>query len=211
MVQRIFKKKTTSKINHKNTLETIEESVLDSGKDVDVIREEVIDAGKDVDEIKEDVDEIKEDVDEIIKKQDSILKKFKSRLKPDKFAFDDVAQQIVGAIIVSSPLAVTEEVWRLAGALDITRLILMVGITITFDILLIYYTKYQRVEKEKVLKFFPVRLISLLVISYIAATIILVLFGVIFGQVNSVFWAIKLILFVGLFANIGAGAADILK
>ena len=204
MVQRIFKKKTTSKINHKNTLETIEESVLDSGKDVDVIREEVIDAGK-------DVDEIKEDVDEIIKKQDSILKKFKSRLKPDKFAFDDVAQQIVGAIIVSSPLAVTEEVWRLAGALDITRLILMVGITITFDILLIYYTKYQRVEKEKVLKFFPVRLISLLVISYIAATIILVLFGVIFGQVNSVFWAIKLILFVGLFANIGAGAADILK
>ena len=216
MVRRIFsRKKTTkksvSKTPHKETLESIEESVLDSGKDVDVIRESVLDSGKDVDEIKEDVDEIKEDVDEIIKKQDSILKKFKARLKPDKFSFDDIAQQIVGAIILSTPLAVTEEVWRLADALDITRVILIVLVTLIFDILLIYYTKYQKVEKQNILNFIPLRLVSLLVVSYLAATLILYLFGVIGGQVDSWLWAGKLILFVGLFANIGAGAADILK
>ena len=198
------KEKTDSIVKQKETLENIEESVIDSGKDVDEIKE-------DVDEIKDDVDEIKEDVDEIIKKQDSILKKFKSKLKPDKFAYDDVAQQIVGAIILSTPLAVTEEVWILAGALDITRLILIVLVTLIFDILLIYYTKYQKVEKENILNFIPLRLVSLLVVSYLAATLILYLFGVIGGQVDSMLWAFKLILFVGLFANIGAGAADILK
>ena len=131
--------------------------------------------------------------------------------QPDKFAFDDIAQQIVGAIIISSPLAVTAEVWMLADQLDITRLILIFGITLFFDILLIYFTKYQSVEKESVLKFVPLRLLSLLIISYLAAGLILFLFGVIGGQVNSVFWAGKLIIFVGLFANIGAGAADMLK
>jgi uncharacterized membrane protein len=251
MVRKIFTrkkstKKTISKTPHKETLETIEESVIDAGKDVDVIRESVLDSGKDVDvirkeiidagkdvdviresvldsgkdvdEIKEDVDEIsetvdeiKDDVDKIIAKQKSILKRIPSKLKPDKFAFDDMAQQIVGAIIISSPLAVTEEVWMLANQLDITRLILIFGITLIFDILLIYFTKYQAVEKENVLNFIPLRLISLLVISYLAAGLILFLFGVIGGQVNSTLWAGKLILFVGLFANIGAGAADILK
>jgi len=39
----------------------------------------------------------------------------------------------------------------------------------------------------------------------------LFLFGVIGGQVTSAYEIIKLILFVGLFANIGAGAADMLK
>jgi len=217
MVSKLFKKKTDS-VSHEETLECIEDQVFDSGKNVDEIKEHVIDAGKDVDEIKEDVgeiydavDEIKEDVDELIKKQDSILKKFALKLKPDKFSFDDIAQQIVGAIIISSPLAVTEEVWMLSGNLDFFRIILLLGITLLFDILLIYFTKYQHVEKESMLKFIPTRLFSLLVVSYIAAAFILYLFGVIGGQITTQLGIVKLIIFVGLFANIGAGAADMLR
>ena len=216
MTQKPISRKSNS--DKKSFSETIEEEIIDAGKDVDFIRKEVVDSGKDVDFIRKevvdsgkDLDELKEDVDEIIAKQKSLLKRIPSKLKPDKFAFDDIAQQIVGAIIVSSPLAVTQEVWMLAQSLDITRLSLIVLITLAFDILLIYYTKYQSVEKENVFKFIPLRLVSLLGISYLAAMLILFLFGVIGGQVNSVIWASKLILFVGLFANIGAGAADILK
>jgi uncharacterized membrane protein len=213
-------KKTSSNSfkKEKTSLYNLEESIIDSGKNVDEIKAYIIDSGKDVDEIKEDVDEIsetvddiKEDVGELIKKHDSFLNKFKFKLKPDKFAFDDIAQQIVGAIIISSPLAVTAEVWMLANSLDLIKIILIVGITLLFDVLLIYYTKYQSVEKENILKFIPLRLVSLLIISYLTSGLILFLFGVIWGQVNSVVWAVKLILFVGLFANIGAGAADMLK
>ena len=216
MVKKLFTqkkidKKSLSQSNTNKTLENIHDEVIESGKDVDDIKEDVDDISDTVDDIKEDVDDIKEDVDELIKKHDSLLKKFKFKLKPDKFAFDDIAQQIVGAIIISSPLAVTAEVWMLADQLDLARVILIFGITLFFDILLIYFTKYQSVEKENIFKFIPLRLISLLIVSYLAAGLILFLFGVIGGQVNSFVWAAKLILFVGLFANIGAGAADMLK
>ena len=216
MVKKLFTqkkidKKSLSQSNTNKTLENIHDEVIESGKDVDDIKEDVDDISDTVDDIKEDVDDIKEDVDELIKKHDSLLKKFKFKLKPDKFAFDDIAQQIVGAIIISSPLAVTAEVWMLANQLDIARIVLIFGRTLFFDILLIYFTKYQSVEKENIFKFIPLRLISLLIVSYLAAGLILFLFGVIGGQVNSVVWAAKLILFVGLFANIGAGAADMLK
>jgi len=209
MVKKVFTRKkvndnSLSQSDENKTLENIRDEVVESGKDVEDIKE-------DVDDISETVDDIKEDVDELLKKHDSLLKKFKFKLKPDKFAFDDFAQQIVGAIIISAPLAVTAEVWMLADHLDLTRLILIFGITLFFDILLIYFTKYQAVEKENIFKFIPLRLISLLVVSYLAAGLILFLFGVIGGQVNSIMWAAKLILFVGLFANIGAGAADMLK
>jgi uncharacterized membrane protein len=142
-----FNKKTVS-VKKKDILGYIEEQVVDAGRDVD---------------------EIKEDVDEIIKKQDSILKKFRLKLKPDKFAFDDLAQQIVGAIIISSPLAVTEEVWMLSNQLNLFRLFFIFLITLGFDILLIYFTKYQNVEKESIFKFIPLRLLSLLIVSYLAA------------------------------------------
>ncbi len=199
-------------------LELIEEQVLDSGKDVDEIKEQVIDAGKDFDEIKEDVDDIKEDVDDIKedldkiqKGQESILAKVRAKIVPDKFAFDDLAQQIVGALILSAPLAVTEEVWMLAFALDIYRVIVILAITLTFDILLIYFTKYQEVESQKIFNIVPTRLLSLIIVSYSTAALILFIFGVIGGQVTSLGWALRLVLFVGLFANIGAGTADMLK
>ena len=189
----------------------ISKEMEESSEKLEVIEEEVKDAGKDVDEIKEDVEELKEDIDNIQKGQRSILNRLRGRIVPDKFAFDDLAQQIVGALILSSPLAVTQEVWILAGALDIYRVVVILAITLIFNILLIYFTKYQAVEEQKILHFIPTRLLSQLIVSYTTAALMLYIFGVIGGQVTSTFWTIKLIIFVGLFANIGAGTADLLK
>ncbi|MCR4369162.1 MAG: DUF2391 family protein [archaeon] len=173
------------------------------------LMEEVEDTGKDVEEIKEDVDEIRGDVEEIAKSQKSILKKI-SQI-PSEFNANDVAQQIVGAIILSSPLAVTEEVWQLANHLDPARLAVIIGITLLFDILLIYFTAYR---KEKEIRFFnlvPARLVSMIFVSYATATIMLYVFGVIGYEILDPAWAIRLVIFVGLFANVGAGTADIIK
>ena len=213
------KKKSSTKksVTHEEHFKHIKEEVLDTGKDVDEIKEEVLDTGKDVDEIKEevedtgkDVDQIKETVEEINKKQKSILK----RLSPEalkEFNFNDIAQQIVGAIIISSPLAVTEEVWLLAQNLDLPRIIIIIGITLLFDILLIYFTAYQKEKEKKIINLVPARLVSMIFISYLTAGVMLYVFGVIGGQVQDFNWALRLIIFVGLFSNIGAGTADILK
>ena len=82
-----------------------------------------------------------------------MIGRMSSRIVPDEFAWDDLAQQIVGAIILSTPLAVTQEVWVLSQQLDIARLIAIVLITLVFDILLIYHTKYQLVKEQKILSF----------------------------------------------------------
>lgn len=130
---------------------------------------------------------------------------------PDKFAWDDLAQQIVGAMILSAPLAVTEEVWHLSAALDWGRIIVMVLITIVFNILLLYYAKYQLLEQEKILGVVPTRLFSQVLVSYTTAALMLYLMGVLGGVVTGAGESLRLIAFVGLFANIGAGAADLLK
>ncbi len=132
-------------------------------------------------------------------------------IHPDKFAWDDLAQQIVGAMVLSAPIAVTEEVWRLSAGLDIARLLAILGVTILFNILLLYYTKYQLVESERIFGIIPTRLSSQLLVSYSTAAVMLYLMGVLGGVVTGVGDSIQLVVFVGLFANIGAGAADLLK
>ena len=139
------------------------------------------------------------------------LRAIRSRIIPDKFAWDDLAQQIVGAMILSAPLAVTEEVWRLSGGLDWTRIGLIVVVTLIFNILLLYYAKYQIVEQERIFGIIPTRLLSLMLVSYITAFVMLYLMGVIGGTVVGTGSTIRLVVFVGILANIGAGAAALVK
>lgn len=144
-------------------------------------------------------------------KRPNPLHLLKSRIIPDKFAWDDLAQQIVGAVVLSAPLAVTSEVWDLSSGLDWYRITAMVLVTLLFNILLIYYTKYQAVEQEKILGIVPTRLLSQVLVSYSTAALMLYMMGVIGGTVTGTGEVIRLIAFVGLFSNIGAGAADLLK
>ncbi len=178
---------------------------------LDEIVEDIHEASKDIDEIQEDVDEIQEDVQEIKKTQKSLLRRLSARIVPEEFAWDDLAQQIVGAIILSTPLAVTQEVWMLSQQLDLGRVVTIVAITLIFDILLIYHTKYQIVKEQKIFSFIPLRLLSQLIVSYSSAAVMLFVFGVIGNQVGESLEIAKLVIFVGLFANIGAGTADLLK
>ncbi|AJF59981.1 MAG: hypothetical protein QT03_C0001G0485 [archaeon GW2011_AR10] len=188
-----------------------EDRLEDIKEHVEEIRDEIEDSGKDVEEIKEDVEEIKEDLEEIQEKQKSILGRISSKLLPEEFGLDDFAQQIVGAIVFSAPLAVTEEVWRLSQSLDLIHVIVIVLITVLFDVLLIHYTKIQNTKRETIFGVIPKRLFSLVLVSYITASVMLYVLGVIGGQVNTFEWAVKVIIFVGMFANIGAGAVDMLR
>lgn len=196
------------------------EEIEETGEDVDKIKENVDDikkevgeTGEDVEEIKEDIEEIKEDIGTITKtisKRKNIFSRMATSVLPDKFAFKDIAQQIVGATILSAPFAVSEEVWNLARNLDQLHIIALISITILFDVLLFYYTKYNGTESKKTL-YFPLRIISLITVTYVTSAVVLAVFGVIGGHITDPFWAMKLIVMVGLFANIGAGTADLIK
>jgi|TARA_Y100000294_G_scaffold26454_1_gene22430 uncharacterized membrane protein len=187
--------------------------IQELNKDIGETGEEIEETGEDVEEIKEDIEEIKEDLGTLKKtmfKGKEIFSRVATKVLPDRFAFKDIAQQIVGATILSSPFAVTEEVWNLARNLSVINIFALIIITILFDILLFYYTKYYRAEEKKFLEL-PKRIISLLIVTYAASAIVLSVFGVIGGQIQDPSWAMRLIVMVGLFANIGAGTADLIR
>lgn len=193
----------------------------DTGEEVNKIKEDVVDIKKEIDETGENVEDIKEDIEEIkenigsLKRTLIVGKDFVSKVGnlvlPDKFAFKDIAQQIVGATILSAPFTVTQEVWELARNMHFVNVLALILITLTFDILLYYYTKYRKFEGYKSFIQFPLRIISLIIVTYTTSFIMLTVLGVIGTQVVSLIWSIKLIVLVGLFANIGAGTADLIK
>ena len=126
----------------------IKKEVVDTGEDVNYIKSdiekikrEVVDTGEDIDDIKEDIDDLREDIKKLHKP--SIIKAI-----TDRFEWDDFAQQIVGAVILAAPFAVTEEVWGLARNLTPDRLFLIIVLTIIFDILLLYHTHIKRIRSK---------------------------------------------------------------
>jgi uncharacterized membrane protein len=137
----------------------------------------------------------------------------KSRIKPEKFGRKDIAQQITGAFLLSAPFTVTEEVWMLANHLTPLRMIFLVGITFTVATLILYYSKYQKIDIEEVSEYIPIprRLVSLFCISYGVALLMLWTIGVIGVEIVDPLWSAKLLIFVGFFSSVGAAAADVLR
>jgi len=202
-----------SKEKLREDVKRILEDIQELNKDLGETGEEIEETGEDVEEIKEDIEEIKEDIGTLKRtmfKGKEIFSRVAIKVLPDKFASKDIAQQIVGATILSSPFAVTEEVWNLARNLTTINIVALILITVLFDILLFHYTKYQKTEDRRFLEL-PKRIISLLIVTYAASAIVLSVFGVIGGQIQDSLWAMKLVVMVGLFANIGAGTADLIR
>ena len=201
-----------SKEKLREDVQRILSDIQELNKDLGETGEEIEETGEDVEDIKEDIEEIKEDIGMMHKamfKGKEIFSKVATTVLPNRFTFKDIAQQIVGATILSAPFAVTEEVWNLANNLNVTHVMAIVFLTILFDILLFNYTKYQSLEKKKLM--LPLRIISLITVTYITSAIVLSVFGVIGGQIQDPVWAMKLVVMVGLFANIGASTADLIK
>lgn len=142
------------------------------------------------------------------------------KIKPEKFELDDVAQQIFGAVILATPLSVTEEVWTLAKELDPTRLVVFILLSIAVVTIILYYTKFQKVAKEAIggefetfiagKTYIPKRVVSLFLVSYSITWFVLWLFGVM-AHVGDPAWSFRIFIFVSFFASVGAATADILK
>ena len=193
-------------------VEEISEYVDKIIEEVGGIKKEVDETGEDVEEIKENIEDIKEDIGTLHKamfKGKQLFSRVATKVIPDRFAFKDIAQQIVGATILSAPFAVTEEVWNLANNLSGINIAAIIFMTVVFDILMFNYTKYQNYGNKRLMLF--MRISSLMVVTYVTSFIVLSVFGVIGGQIQDPIWAMKLIVMVGLFANIGASTADLIK
>jgi uncharacterized membrane protein len=137
------------------------------------------------------------------------------KTEPEVFGFDDMAQQIIGASLLSSSFCATEEIWQLANTISADRLVFISLLSILLGIILIYFTDYQRVTDTREFgQYVPIRIISLVGVSYGMVTIILFVLGVFnYGSALGFdpFWRIKVIILVGFFAILGGAVADVIR
>lgn len=137
------------------------------------------------------------------------------RTEPEVFGFDDMAQQIIGASLLSSPFCATEEIWHLANSLSELRLAAITVLSVTLGVVMIYFTDYQRVaDHERFGQYVPVRIISLVCVSYGMVMIILSILGVFDYGLSLGFepaWRVRVIIVVGFFAMLGGAVADVIR
>lgn len=159
------------------------------------------------------VSELEENIDKTTRRFHRVRERV--RTSPEVFGFDDMAQQIIGASLLSSPFCMTEEVWRLAASLHEIRLIAIMILSVVLGIILIYFTDYQRVADDRRFgQYVPVRIISLVCISYGMVTIILYVLGIFeygMGHGFGSMWRIKVVILVGFFGMLGGAVADVVR
>ncbi len=122
---------------------------------------------------------------------------------------DDVAQQVVGAFLLSGPFVVTEEVWRLAGhmaAWQVGAAVALVGI---IGYLALYEAYSDRpIEMEEAVLGVPLRFMALMLISYGAVTLLLTLFSAPATFGVTTWTTVRAVSIAAIFAVVGAATAD---
>lgn len=129
----------------------------------------------------------------------------------NRFSVSDLAQQMVGGFLLAGPFVVTEEVWKLAE--EMTNIHLMVAIVVVLFIgygALYGADEDREVDEEKEAVGIPLRLISLISISYISVAVLMTIFNApaTFGASN--FTVLKVLGISAIFSEIGAATADTL-
>jgi uncharacterized membrane protein len=156
------------------------------------------------------------ELEEDMKKQKK-FHKIRSRIKtePEIFGFDDMAQQIIGASLLASPFCATEEIWRLANTISLSRLGCIAVLSVLLGIIMIYFTDYQKVADHKQFgQYLPIRIISLVCVSYGMVTVILFVLGIFdYGSALGFepVWQVKVVILVGFFAVLGGAVADVIR
>lgn len=122
----------------------------------------------------------------------------------------DVMQLIVGATLLSTPVALTEEVWQLGKVLPMEKIFLLALLSMTFTSLFVYYNFYRNNIKDHFLEFIK-RIVLVYVISLTISFIVLHLFHQ--APLGGPSWIVTLkrMVIVAFPASMSAAVADMIK
>ncbi len=125
------------------------------------------------------------------------------------FLFSDTAQQIVGGFLLAGPFVVTEEVWSLAESITLYHSLVMFLIVVLIGYSALYQADANRnPETEKEIVGIPLRLISLILVSYLSVGVLITVTnapGVFDASIKT---TMKVLGFGAIFSEIGAATAD---
>jgi uncharacterized membrane protein len=165
----------------------------------------------DVEELVDQLEDIENVVDtqeqrRVVRQTSRVLDRLSDRRV---FGLDDLAQQVVGGVVLSAPFIVTEEVWDLAASMNWIQWLITVLIVFIIGYGALYRADTERdPDLEESIAGLPIRFVSLILISSLSATMLAFLFDAptTFGATP---WSTTKAISVGaIFSVVGAATAD---
>ena len=128
--------------------------------------------------------------------------------KEDSLGWDDLVQQLVGAISFSLPFLLAQETWDVARGMGVWRLGALLLLTWVFGYLFLEKSHLQSMKEEKIIRFVPLRLVTVLAISYSVVLGMTLLFNLYGTWIRDIPSLIKGVALLSVFSIIGAIAVD---
>ncbi len=166
------------------------------------------DTSRKVDEMAKKQAEIEGKIDEVF----NSLKKLRVELEeqPDKLGWDDITQEIIGAITFAFPFLFTGELWDIAREISFERSLAIFIITVVVAYLFIAKSRIGNLKKET-LFYIPKRLLTVLFIAYLISAGMIYLYGINLVAHFTTTQFINATILISTFAVIGAIAVDMMK
>ena len=148
-------------------------------------------------------------IDEIRSEAGELLSRVASPLRVE-FKAEDIAQLIVGALMLGVPVALTEEVWNLGEVLSPQRILMIVAVSLAinaFFVKVLFYPKQTDLSEYRYQ--FITRVVAAYAIALLTALLLLDIIGM--GLLVDPILAIKRAVIIALPASFAATAVDYIR
>ena len=126
-----------------------------------------------------------------------------------RFLISDLAQQMVGGFLLAGPFVVTEEVWNLARNMTVFHSLLAIIILVIIGYGSLYEADVDRdPDRENEFVGIPLRLISLILVSYFSVAVLVVVLNAPETFDASTVTVSKTLTIASIFSLIGAATVD---
>ncbi|AHL23723.1 putative membrane protein [Thermococcus nautili] len=153
-----------------------------------------------------ELEKLRKSVEELTRQ----VARLEERRKPDSLGWDDIAQEIVGAITFALPFIFTGEVWDVAKDISVERSLAIFLMTIGLAYLFLTKAQLGNLKREEIFHV-PKRLITVALISYAVSAVLIYLFGIDYIAHFDAVQYFNATVIISTFAVIGAIAVDMVR
>ncbi len=138
------------------------------------------------------------------------IENLEEQKKPDSLGWDDIAQEIIGAVTFALPFLFTAELWDIAKDISVERSIVVFLMTLGIAYLFIVKSRIGNLKREELFHI-PKRLLTVTGIAYFISALLIYIYGINTLAHFSPSQYINATILVSTFAVIGAITVDMVK
>ncbi len=153
---------------------------------------------------------MEEKLQEIYEGIEELRKEVGGRKAPDALGWDDIAQEIVGAVTFALPFLFTAELWDIAKDISVERSIAVLFMTLGVAYLFIAKSRIGNLKREELFHI-PKRLLTVTGIAYLISAVLIYVYGINSLADFTLGQYINATILISTFAVIGAITVDMVK